>query len=167
MNLSLLPDDILNKILLKMDNKAILKIINFNDTNINKILFNKITSPPLYFGNYYKIHDVLYITTCPLYKNNNDKKDTDFNCCNCNNKYNTNYFRRRLITRSQYKKCKDRNKFNNETQIINSNTDYNIFNFCGGCGHLFWDDMLFYPAFNYIYYKNKFYLVKKDKERIF
>jgi hypothetical protein len=158
-NLALLHDDILTRIFKKIDNEMILKLINFNDTNINKIIFNEITNPPLYFGNYSHAGEVSYISTHSEYKNNNDKNDKKFNCCNCSKKRNDEYFRRRIITREQKPKQKNikivKRTFKydiDDNDIINSCSEYNIFNFCGECGHLFRDDMLFYPAFRYIYY---------------
>ncbi len=65
----------------------------------------------------------------------------------------------RIITREQKPKQKNikiiKRTFKydiDDNDIINSCSEYNIFNFCGECGHLFWDDMLFYPALRYIYY---------------
>lgn len=167
LNIDLLPEDILFKVIQKIDKKTILKLIKFNDININKIIFNEINIPPLYFGNYYHV-GASYITLHPDFKNNNDINDKKIICCNCNYIKNEKcIFNPTVLTRTEYKKYKDRQKI---TKIYkdfknNCNTDYTLFNFCGSCGYLFWDQDMSHPAFSYIYYKNKFYEVHKYKNR--
>ena len=77
LNIDLLPEDILIKIIQKIEETTILKLIKFNDININKIIFNEINFSPLYFGNYYHV-GTSYITLHPEFKINNDIKLQNF-----------------------------------------------------------------------------------------
>jgi hypothetical protein len=163
LDLPQIKPDILEIILNKLDDETIEKIIKFNDININKIIFSHHKKRSYYYN--------IYEVTANEYINNNDKHDEIFYCCNCNNEYNNNYFRRRLLARRKDIKMKrkdlKKNTFKNDSDIINSCSKYRMFDICGACSYLFLDDLGYCLAFEYIYYKNYFYNIKKDHVKKF